>query len=114
MDETRRLSHKYVGTEHILLGVFREGDGVGAQILRRLGLDIETVRMRLNQILNENSQQQDPFAPTSQSKERVKLQFWMNSPRPNPACQRRKIRSSYWPRERNRKSYSNLEPANQE
>jgi ATP-dependent Clp protease ATP-binding subunit ClpC len=72
LDETRRLSHKYVGTEHILLGVFREGDGVGAQILRRLGLDIETVRMRLNQILNENSQQQDPFAPTSQSKRESK------------------------------------------
>ena len=68
LDETRRLSHKYVGTEHILLGVFREGEGVGAQILRRLGLDIETVRMRLNQILNENSQQQDPFAPASQPK----------------------------------------------
>ncbi|HCU23017.1 MAG TPA: ATP-dependent Clp protease ATP-binding subunit ClpC [Candidatus Atribacteria bacterium] len=72
LDETRRLSHKYVGTEHILLGVIREGDGVGAQILRRLGLDIETVRMRLNQILNENSQQQDPFAPTSQSKRESK------------------------------------------
>ncbi|QPM67022.1 ATP-dependent Clp protease ATP-binding subunit [Atribacter laminatus] len=72
LDETRRLSHKYVGTEHILLGVFREGDGVGAQILRRLGLDIETVRMRLNQILNENSQQQDPFAPASQAKRESK------------------------------------------
>ncbi|NLJ37960.1 MAG: ATP-dependent Clp protease ATP-binding subunit [Candidatus Atribacteria bacterium] len=72
LDETRRLSHKYVGTEHILLGVFREGDGVGAQILRRLGLDIETVRMRLNQILNENSQQQDPFAPANQTKKESK------------------------------------------
>ena len=72
LDETRRLAHNYVGTEHILLGIFREGDGVGAQILRRLGLDIETVRMRLNQILNENTQQQDPFAPSPQSKRESK------------------------------------------
>ncbi|MCX6090709.1 MAG: ATP-dependent Clp protease ATP-binding subunit [Candidatus Atribacteria bacterium] len=57
LDETRRLAHNYVGTEHILLGILREGDGVGAQILRRLGLDIETVRARLTQILNENNQQ---------------------------------------------------------
>jgi ATP-dependent Clp protease ATP-binding subunit ClpC len=55
LDETRRLGHNYVGTEHILLGILREGEGVGAQILRNLGLDIETVRGKLYEILNEGS-----------------------------------------------------------
>lgn len=55
LDETRRLGHNYVGTEHILLGILREGEGVGAQILRNLGLDIEAVRNKLYEILNESS-----------------------------------------------------------
>ncbi|HXL02408.1 MAG TPA: ATP-dependent Clp protease ATP-binding subunit [Candidatus Atribacteria bacterium] len=54
LDETRRLGHNYVGTEHILLGILREGEGVGAQILQRLGLDLETVRAKLYEILSEN------------------------------------------------------------
>jgi len=55
LDETRRLGHNYVGTEHILLGILREGSGVGAQILRRFGLDIDMVRSKLYEILNETS-----------------------------------------------------------
>ncbi|MBP9015021.1 MAG: ATP-dependent Clp protease ATP-binding subunit [Candidatus Atribacteria bacterium] len=57
LDETRRLGHNYVGTEHILLGILREGEGVGAQILQRLGLDLETVRAKLYEILNENPEE---------------------------------------------------------
>ncbi len=67
LDETRRLGHNYVGTEHILLGILREGQGVGAQILKRLGIDLETVRMRLSQILNESTQN-DQASSTSPSK----------------------------------------------
>ena len=61
LDETRRMGHNYVGTEHILLGILREGEGVGAQILRRLGLDLEMVRNRLYEFLNENSSSQESF-----------------------------------------------------
>uniref|UniRef100_A0A7V3YMM7 ATP-dependent Clp protease ATP-binding subunit n=1 Tax=Candidatus Caldatribacterium californiense TaxID=1454726 RepID=A0A7V3YMM7_9BACT len=61
LDETRRMGHNYVGTEHILLGILREGEGVGAQILRRLGLDLEMVRNRLYEFLNESSSSQESF-----------------------------------------------------
>lgn len=61
LDETRRMGHNYVGTEHILLGILREGEGVGAQILRRLGLDLEMVRNRLYELLNESSGSQESF-----------------------------------------------------
>ena len=46
MDEARNLNHNYVGTEHILLGLLREQDGVAAQVLMNLGLKLEEVRDR--------------------------------------------------------------------
>ncbi|MEN3186131.1 MAG: ATP-dependent Clp protease ATP-binding subunit [Atribacterota bacterium] len=71
LDETRRLGHNYVGTEHILLGILREGEGVGAQILRNLGLDIETVRGKLYEILNEGASKSEnaPEYPSYKDRE---------------------------------------------
>src|SRR5256885_12169377 len=43
-DEAARLHHEYVGTEHILLAIVREGDGVGAAIIQNLGIELETVQ----------------------------------------------------------------------
>src|SRR5918994_1207716 len=48
--EARALNHSYVGTEHILLGLLREGEGVAAQVLKSLEIDIERTR---NEILRE-------------------------------------------------------------
>jgi predicted dehydrogenase len=48
--EARGLNHTYVGTEHILLGLLREGDGVAARVLKALGVDVEKTR---NEILKE-------------------------------------------------------------
>jgi ATP-dependent Clp protease ATP-binding subunit ClpA len=45
--EALRLKHKHIGTEHILLGLLREGAGLGALVLVRLGADLETVRARV-------------------------------------------------------------------
>ncbi|MEI8352368.1 MAG: Clp protease N-terminal domain-containing protein, partial [bacterium] len=42
--EARTLNHTYVGTEHILLGLLREGEGVAAQVLRNLNINFETTR----------------------------------------------------------------------
>ena len=49
--ETRALGHAYVGTEHILLGLIREGDGVAAQVLVQLGADLNRVRQQVIQLL---------------------------------------------------------------
>src|SRR5690554_4731629 len=46
-DEARRLGHTYIGTEHLLLGLIREGEGVAAQVLNNLGADLEKVRSQV-------------------------------------------------------------------
>jgi ATP-dependent Clp protease ATP-binding subunit ClpA len=51
-DEARRLDHNSIGTEHILLGLVREGDGVAAQVLVRLGADLNRVRTQVIQLLH--------------------------------------------------------------
>ena len=50
--EALQLSHNYIGTEHILLGLTRESDGVAAQVLGKLGADLNTVRQAVNRLLN--------------------------------------------------------------
>ena len=49
--EALQLGHNYIGTEHILLGLIREGDGVAAQVLVDLGADLPTVRRRVVELL---------------------------------------------------------------
>src|SRR5579875_2791799 len=50
--EALQLGHKYIGTEHILLGLIREGEGVAAQVLVRLGADLNRVRQQVIQLLH--------------------------------------------------------------
>ncbi len=50
--EALQLSHNYIGTEHILLGLVREGEGVAAQVLQKLGADLERVRQTVIQLLS--------------------------------------------------------------
>jgi ATP-dependent Clp protease ATP-binding subunit ClpA len=50
--EALQLSHNYIGTEHILLGLIREGEGVAAQVLADLGADLNRVRQRVIQMLH--------------------------------------------------------------
>ena len=57
-EEARRLNHNYIGTEHVLLGLIREGNGVAAQVLIRLGADPNRVRKQVIQLIS--GQQQPP------------------------------------------------------
>ena len=52
IEEARSLKHKYIGTEHILLGLLRESEGIAPQVLLNLGLNIERVRMEILKLLN--------------------------------------------------------------
>ena len=52
-EEAKLLNHNYIGTEHILLGLIREGDGVAARVLVRLGADLDRTRQQVLQILSE-------------------------------------------------------------
>ena len=51
LEEAQRLGHNYVGTEHILLGLLYEGEGVAAQVLAGMGVDIDTMRERVAEML---------------------------------------------------------------
>jgi len=53
LSESKALGHRYIGTEHILLGLLREGEGVAAQVLAALGADLGGVRERVIQLLAE-------------------------------------------------------------
>jgi ATP-dependent Clp protease ATP-binding subunit ClpC len=50
--ESKQLGHTYIGTEHILLGLIREGDGVAAQVLVKLGADLNRVRQQVIQLIS--------------------------------------------------------------
>src|SRR5690625_4988416 len=56
-DEARKLGHSYVGTEHILLGLIREGEGVAARVLNNLGVSLNKARQQVLRLLGSNESQ---------------------------------------------------------
>jgi ATP-dependent Clp protease ATP-binding subunit ClpC len=67
IDEARHLGHNYIGTEHLLLGLLREGEGVAADILDSLGITLERVRAETIRILNESSPKSRTARTTSRT-----------------------------------------------
>ena len=61
--ESVQLGHNYIGTEHILLGLIREGDGVAAQVLVRLGADLNRVRQQVIQLLHGSGKRASSALP---------------------------------------------------
>jgi ATP-dependent Clp protease ATP-binding subunit ClpC len=57
VDEARRLNHSYIGTEHLLLGLVREGEGIAAGVLESLGVNLERVRAETTRILKDSAPQ---------------------------------------------------------
>ena len=72
MDEARRLNHHYIGTEHLLLGLVREGEGIAAGVLESLGVNLEKVRSAVALVLSQSS--------SSHSEEAAR-----STPRPPPS-----------------------------
>ena len=66
-EEARRFNHDYIGTEHILLGLIHEGEGVAAAVLQKMGLSLETIRMEVEKIVKPGPATQIlgdiPFTP---------------------------------------------------
>ncbi|ACZ42256.1 ATPase AAA-2 domain protein [Thermobaculum terrenum ATCC BAA-798] len=54
-DEAKRQNHHYIGTEHLLLGLVREGEGIAAGVLESLGVNLEKVRAQVLQVINQSS-----------------------------------------------------------
>jgi ATP-dependent Clp protease ATP-binding subunit ClpC len=57
VDEARRLGHHYIGTEHLLLGLVREGEGIAAGVLESLGVSLDKVRAEVTRILSQSMPQ---------------------------------------------------------
>ncbi|WP_421657508.1 metalloregulator ArsR/SmtB family transcription factor [Leptothermofonsia sp. ETS-13] len=72
-NETRRLQHRYVGTEQILLGLIEEGTGIAAQVLTRAGVHLEAAQQRVEHYIGRGSgtQEEIPFTP------RAKKALWL-------------------------------------
>ena len=66
VDEARRLNHHYIGTEHLLIGLMREGEGVAAGVLESLGVSLEKVREETNSIISNQSSGQSTGGGGSQ------------------------------------------------
>ncbi len=66
-DEARQLGHNYIGTEHLLLGLIREGEGVAARVLENLGVDLNKVRSNVVKMLGESKPQATASGSSSSS-----------------------------------------------
>lgn len=75
-EEAERSHHTYIGTEHLLLGLLREGDGVAARVLNSMGIEIGRVRQVIEAVLGRNERiliQQ--IVPTSRVKKVIEISF---------------------------------------
>src|SRR5947199_2004855 len=68
VDEARRLNHQYVGTEHLLLALVREGEGIAAGVLESLGVNLEKVRTQTLQVLKQTTDRSTP--PTTEHRDK--------------------------------------------
>ena len=82
-EEARRLNHDYIGTEHILLGLLREGEGVAVQALVRLGVDLNRIRLQVVQLLGQEGEAGGVSVAESETREgagprrAVAREFWL-------------------------------------
>jgi ATP-dependent Clp protease ATP-binding subunit ClpC len=73
-EEARMLNHNYIGTEHILLGLIREGEGVAAKALESLGVSLEAVRRQVEEIVGQGQAAPAGHIPfTAQTKKVLEL-----------------------------------------
>ncbi len=78
--EAKNLNHTYIGTEHILLGLLREGDGVAARILRNLDVDIEQTRQEILKELDPNFTGEESSIPEAGEKAPVEKKGEIKTP----------------------------------
>ncbi len=73
--EALQMGHNYIGTEHILLGLLREGEGVAARVLNSLGVTLNSVKMKVKEILNSQSPYGEPKGEERSSMPRKTLKM---------------------------------------
>ena len=113
--EAKALNHSYVGTEHILLGLLREGEGVAARVLKTLELDIERTRNEILKELDPNFTPSEAEQEGEPAKKDVKTPALRAFGRDLTELARKgRTRSGDWPAQRNRARHSSALPAHEE
>ncbi len=75
-EEAERSHHSYIGTEHLLLGLLREGDCLAAKVLNNLGVELDQVRQTMYSVLGRNEQIEiQQIIPTSRVKKVIEISF---------------------------------------
>ena len=98
--EALQLGHNYIGTEHILLGLIREGEGVAAQVLVKLGADLNSVRQQVIQLLSgyqgkEGGGRPAPASAASRGHARGLARARPVRPQPHAGCPRGQARPGH-------------------
>ncbi|MBE9166272.1 ATP-dependent Clp protease ATP-binding subunit [Pleurocapsales cyanobacterium LEGE 06147] len=78
LEEARQLGHNYIGTEHLLLGLIREGEGVAARVLENLGVDLSKVRTQVIRMLGETAEVGAPTGGSGRNKTPTLDEFGSN------------------------------------
>jgi ATP-dependent Clp protease ATP-binding subunit ClpC len=78
LEEARQLGHNYIGTEHLLLGLIREGEGVAARVLENLGVDLSKVRTQVIRMLGETAEVAPGAGPSGRNKTPTLDEFGSN------------------------------------
>ncbi len=117
--EALQLGHNYIGTEHILLGLVREGEGVAAQVLVKLGADLSRVRQQVIQLLSGYAGAQGGRAPGRRRRPPETAQSRLARarpvrPQPHPARPRQEARPGHRAREGDRAGHAGAVPPHQE
>ena len=97
--EALQLGHNYIGTEHILLGLIREGEGVAAQVLKKLGAELSQVRQTVIKLISNSGEGKKSSSCVNWRKRKTRLRDWLCNLRsiwqkPYKNGKRRKVRSS--------------------
>ena len=98
IDEARRLGHNYIGTEHLLLGLVREGEGIAAGVLGVLGVNLDKVRHQVIRVLSQSSASARRRRPSAPAR-RPPSTSWAST---SPSRPRRQARPGHRPGEGDR------------
>ncbi len=75
--EALQMGHNYIGTEHIMLGLLREGEGVAARVLNSMGITLDNVKEKIKEILNNQSYYSEPEKATIERSQKKQLKMIM-------------------------------------
>jgi len=103
-EEARMLNHNYIGTEHILLGLIHEGEGVAAKALESLGISLDAVRQQVEEIIGQGQQAPSGTSPSPPAPRRCssfrcarRCNSGTTTSAPSTSCSASSVRVTAWP-----------------